>query len=291
MVTRPLSWEYLDLIEGDFVSKSRYIWDVRALQLLREKAAVQYALRAVPRVVSGVRIEFPEAEISLGLRVTVRSRRIEGRNLLPMLYHQETQELALDMAMIALDALYRADITSNPFTFFGRAYGFVRRRKVALGELFGPSLLSSEQRIRLNRLLVHYAKTRKSGRRALVHGDLHASNLVVNLPGKSLGFVDLELMHIGDPATNFAQLWVGFHFADPLLGQRFYQRYARQFSDTLDEQFDASVRAEIALRCYSMIRAGKRLGNVEMEEKARILLGSVLDDRSFEEVCLGGYAE
>jgi hypothetical protein len=280
--------EYLDLIEGDFVSKSRYIWDVRALQLLREKAAVQYALKTVPRMVSGVCIEFPETEISLGLRVTVRSRLIEGQNLFPMLYHQETRGLALDMAMIALEALRRADVTSNPFAFFGQAYGFVRRRKVALGELFGPSLLSSEQRIRLNRLLVHYAKTSESGKKALVHGDLHADNLVVSLPRKSLGFVDLELMHIGKPVTNFAQLWIGFHFADPLLGQRFYQRYARQFPDTLDEQFDASLRAEIALRCYSMIRDGKRSGNIEMEEKSRILLRSVLDDRSFEEVCLSG---
>jgi aminoglycoside phosphotransferase (APT) family kinase protein len=192
------------------------------------------------------------------------------------------------MAMIALEALHRADVTSNPFAFFGQAYRFVRRCKVAFGELFGPSLLSSEQRIRLNWLLGDYTKASKSGKKALVHGDLHASNLVVNSLGKSLGFVDLELLHIGDPVTNFAQLWIGFHFADPLLGQRFYQRYARQFPDTLDEQFDASVRAEIALRCYSMIRSGKRTGNIDMDEKSRVLLGSVLDDRSFEEACLSG---
>ena len=250
------------MIEGDFFSKSRYIWNIRALQLLREKAAAQYALEVVPRVVDGIHIEFPEIETSLGLRVTARSRRIEGRNLLPIVYHQETRELALDMAMIALEALRRADVTSNPFAFFGRAYGFVRGRKIALGELFGPSLLSSEQRIRLNRLLVDYAKAGKSGRRVLVHGDLHPANLVVNLPRRSLGFVDLELMHIGDPVTNFAQLWQVFHFASPLLGQELYKRYVRRFPETLDKPYDASVRTEIALRCYSMIRSGQRGGNI-----------------------------
>jgi len=281
-----MAWGYTHLTEGDFATKERGIWDPRSLQLLREKAAVRYALQVVPRMIDGTRISIPEIEVSLGLRVLVRSRRIKGRNLLEMIYDQKMQGFALDMAIVALKALDGADVTSEPFVLFGKAYGWIRRLKITLSERLGIFVLSPQQRLELNSLVSSYIRTRKGGRKALVHGDLHAGNLVVNCEERSLGFVDLEMMHVGKPVTNFAQLWISFHFADPPLGQRFYQRYVNQFSEILDEHFDADVRAEVALRCHSMVMGAKKSGNAELEKRARILLGSILNDKSFEEFVL-----
>ncbi len=271
----------------EFIIKSRYIWDVRALQMLRQRAAAEYARRAVPRVVNGVRIEFPETEISVGLRISVRSRRIAGRALFEMLYDRQAREYALDMAMIALEALCQAEVTPDPFALFRSAYDFVRIRKMFWGEMLGQALLSREQKGKLKHLAENCARRREDDRAVLVHGDLHASHLIVGLAEKSLGFVDLEMMHVGKPVTNFAQLWIGVHFADPLLGREFYQRYANRFPETLDRQFDDDARVEVAIRCYSMIRDGKRVGNVAMEKAARALLGNILDE-SFERICLRG---
>ena len=272
--------------ENDVVTKKRGIWNPRCLQLLREKAAARYALQVTPRVVDETVICFPEIEVSLGLTVSVRSSRIRGRNLLEMIYDPDTQELALDAAIVALRALDSADVTLGSFLFFGMAYGFVRWLKVAVDERFGISLLSSEQRTRLNRLVSGYVKSRKGERRVLVHGDLHAGNLLLDCEAGSLGFVDLEMNHLGKPVTNFAQLWISFHFADPALGQRFYQRYVGQFPENLDGYFDSDVRAEVALRSYSLVREAEKNGRAEQERKARLLLDHVLSDVSFEEFVL-----
>jgi glycosyltransferase involved in cell wall biosynthesis len=272
--------------KGDWVTKERIIWAPRALQLLREGTTVRYAQTVVPRLVDGVHIRFPEIEVSFGLRVAVRSRQIEGQSLLEMVYGQETQDLALDMAIVALKALEMAAVVSDPFRLFGLAYGLVRRLKVTTSELYGESILSPKQRGRLNRLVANYTQNKGVGRRVLVHGDLHAGNLLVNCEERLLGFVDLEMLHIGKSATNFAQLWISFHFAAPSLGQRFYRRYVKQFPQILSEQFDSDVRAEVALRCHSMVGEAKKGGNAELGEKSRILLGDVLGSKSFEEFVL-----
>ncbi len=272
------------LREGDIVIKERVIWNPRSLQLLREQATVRYALRVAPRMVDGIRVDFPETEVSLGFRVRAQSRRIKGRNLLEMIYDPETQGFALDMAMVALKALNNANVTFEPFVLFGAAYGWVRRLKVTLSEMTGTPILSSEQRVKLSCLASSYTKDRRGERKALLHGDLHAANVVVDCEENSLGFVDLEMMHIGKPVTNFAQLWISFHFADPSLGKRFYSRYVDQFSETLNEHFDSDARAEIALRCYVLVRGAKKSGHAELEKKARVLLASVLHSQSFEKM-------
>jgi hypothetical protein len=274
------------MIEGDSVTKERPIWNPRSLQLLRERAAVEYALKAVPRTVDGTRITFPETEVSLGLKVLVRSRRVGGQSLLEMLYDRAVQGFALEMAMVALQALDRADVTSESFALFGMAYGLARRLKVTLGGRGNAIVLSRAQRAKLSCLVSSYIKPRKGERKVLVHGDLHAGNMVVDYEARSLGFVDLEMMHIGKPATNFAQLWISFHFADLSIGRAFYQRYANQFSEVLNDHFDSDVRAEVAIRCHAMVGEAIKGGNAELEEKARALLGNILRIESFEEFVL-----
>jgi len=204
-----------------------------------------------------------------------------------MLYEQEMREMALDMGVIALKALHAVDVASAPLGLFSTVYRLVRGPRVALSEMLGSRVLSTDQRRELNRLVASSVVDR-GGKKVLLHGDLHASHLIVDIEKRSLGFIDLEAMRIGKAATSFAQLWIGYHFADSLLGQRFYQQYAAQCSDLLDEQFDTDVRTEIALRSYSLMQVGKRSGNQEMEGKARILLAGVLSGASFEGMCLGG---
>jgi aminoglycoside phosphotransferase (APT) family kinase protein len=268
-------------------TKERYIWQISALRLLRERACVQYARQVVPRVVDEVSIEFPDTEIDLGLRVAVRSQRLEGRALLPTLYEEEKHGIALDVGRIALEALHRADVSSAPFGLFSRVYRLVRGPRAMLGEMLHSPLLSLNQRRELRRLVARYMVD-GGGRKVLVHGDLQPAHLIFSSARKSLGYIDLEAMHVGKAATNFAQLWIGFHFADPALGQKLYRRFREQSSHLLDECFDADVRAEIALRSYSHIRQGRRQGLEEMEGKARLLLGRVLSGTSFREMCLEG---
>jgi len=198
-----------------------------------------------------------------------------------MAYDQETQALALDMAMVALKALERAAVTSNTFRLFSMAYGLVRKLKVILGELRSAPILSPKQKSTLNRLAASY--TREVDRGVLVHGDLHAGNLLVNCEDKSLGFVDLEMLHVGKSATNFAQLWISFHFADASLGKLLYQRCLRQFADVWDEDFDSDVRAEVALRSYVLVRGAGKTGHTELEVKSRRLLNHALGNQEFRE--------
>lgn len=279
--------ECVELTSGNYFIKKRHIWHVSALRLLREHACARYARQSVPPRIDGVNIVFPDTEVSLGFQISVRSRCLEGRDLFLMLYQQEMRGVALDMGIIALKAMHMADVTSAPFALFSTVYRFVRGPSVALGAMFGSPLLSRNQRGELNRLVLGSVMDR-GGRKILVHGDLHASHLIVNLAEESLGFIDLEAMRIGKAATNFAQLWIGFHFADPLLGQAFYRRYREQFADVLDEQFDTDVRTELAFRSHSGVYSGRRLRNRDLEGKSRILLAKVLSGATFEEICLRG---
>ena len=270
----------------DFIVKARAIWDPRCVQLLRERATARYAQKVVPRFVDGTRIRFPEIEISLGLRISVKSRRIRGRSLLEMIYDRETQERAQDIALIALRALEGADTVPASFVVFGIAYRLARSLKTPLGERLGVSILSSEQRAKLNRLMLSYVQPGRGQTKVLVHGDLHAGNLVVNSEEGVLGVIDLEMMHLGRPVTNFAQLWVSFYFAAPELGRRFYCQYVEEHSGTLDKRFDRDAQAEVAVCCLSLIREARRSAHVELEEKAHALLGNVLGSGSFKDVVL-----
>jgi hypothetical protein len=270
---------------GSFV-KVRYLWKSSAIRLLRERSCARYAQRATPQAVGGFAVRFPEPEISLGLQVTVRSCRLEGQDLFSMLYQEAMREISLEVGLLALEALHTADVSSAPFALSGLVYRLARGPRVALREMLGSILLSPAQRKELNRLVVSHI-SRWGGRKVLVHGDLHASHVIVDLDRKRLGFIDLEAMHIGKAATNFAQLWGGFHYADRLLGQRFYREYKERFPDPWEVQFDTDVRVEVALRSYAHVKVGRQEGNRELEGLARALLARALSGASFEEICLG----
>jgi hypothetical protein len=278
------------MIPGNYITKKRSIWQVNALQLLRERAWAQYASRTVPSEINGVKIEFPQNEVALGWNVVVRSQRLSRQSLFAMLYLEEMRETALRMGLIALRALHQAEITSTPFGFFGAMYQRSRGMRMRLVELFGSSQFSAKERRTLTRLVDDYV-TEHSGQKFLVHGDLQASHIIVNLTKNSLGFIDLEAMRIGKATTNFAQLWQAFYFADPLLGRRFFQGYLALCPGLIDKQFDADVRGELTLRNCRQIRVARQIGNPDMERHAFTLLHQILNGASFEEICLGGDLE
>ena len=265
-----------------FVRKNRWLWQPSALRLIREKGCVAYAREAVPREVDGFTIRFPDTEVTLGLRVTVRSRHLEGRDLISLLYQEATRDLGLDVGMATLRAFNTADVSPARFTLASLLYRWVRGPKIVLREMLGSALLSRAQRQEFVRLVRGHI-SHGSGPQVLVHGDLHASHVLVDLERRSLGFIDLEAMHIGKATTNFAQLWGGFHYADETLGRRFYRRYRERFPGLLDAQFDTDVRLELALRSYSHIKAGRRQGNRELEAEASKLLDNALGGACFNE--------
>ena len=278
-----MSGENSDLTADAFVVKEKFVWQISALRLLREQACAERARQVVLPMVNGVCIEFPETEVSLGLRIVVKSCYLDGRMLFSMLYERELHQRALELGLVALEALHRANITSVPYSTLNLVFRVVRGIEAALSHMLGFSFLSSTQKKELIRLLATHAVPAK-GKKVLVHGDLHPSHVIVSPSTDWLGFIDFEAMHVGRAATDFASLWGGFRYADPLLGLELYERYVKRFSDLLDDRFDSDVKAELALRCHSHIAVGRRTGNRELEAKARCLLSGVLSGASLEQI-------
>lgn len=268
-------------------TKQRSLWQPAAWRLLREGGCVRYARRAVPPEVRGIRIIFPETRVAVGRRVSVTSRGIPGQPLLALLYRPETRGLALDLGMAVLEALHAADVASDPFVPFALIYRIFKGLGILLEERFSrtPRLSRGEQR-ELRRLVRDYVVL-PDRCKVLVHGDLQPSHLIFDPAIATLGVIDLEALHVGNPAANFGQLFTGYHFADPALGRELYRRYRERFPGLFDRRFDDDIRAAVALRCYRHVRVARCRSNSELEKQAHRLLRSVLAGASFAEMCLG----
>lgn len=271
----------------DYFVKQRHLWQPSAWRLLNEDSNARFLREVVPSSVEGIRIRFPDTDVTFGWTVRVRSKSIGGRALLEMIYEPELCEQSLTYGMIALKALHGADLSSPRWRVTGGVLHWTRGPKLALSELLSTALLTPSQRKELARLLSGYF-WRRSGRTVLVHGDLQATHVIVDLPQQTLGIIDLEAVHLGKASMNFAQLWDGYYLASPRLGCEFYRRYVAAFPHLIDEHFDTDVRAELALRSYSHVKVGRQRGNVEMEIRARTLLTQVLSGMSFAELCQKG---
>lgn len=268
-----------------FWCKSRGAWHLSAYRLLREPGCVRFARRAVPPIVDGFWIVFPETTATAGVHISVRSDRLRGQPLHDLLYQPKMYDLALDVGMATLAALYAADVSQNPFTFFNLAYRPLKSLSVLLHEQCRSSpLLVHVQRQELARLVQGYILAPEP-HKVLVHGDLQPSHLIVDPETSILGIIDLEALHVGKPAANFGQLFTGYHYADPSLGRMLYQRCRARFPNLFDRQFDDDLRAAVALRCYRHVQMARRQGNAELESKARGLLAAVLAGSSFAEIC------
>lgn len=276
-----------DAVSADgYFTKQRCFWQPAAWRLLREAGCVRYARRVVPPEVRGIRIIFPETRGAVGRRISVTSRGIPGQPLLALLYHPEKRDLALDLGMTVLEALHSADVARDPFVPFSLIYRVLKGAGILLEERFSRTpLLSRGDRRELRRLVRGYV-TGPNRCKVLVHGDLQPSHLIFDAASASLGVIDLEALHVGNPAANFGQLFTGYHYADPALGRQLYRRYRARYPDLFDRRFDDDLRTAVALRCYRHVRVARRRGNAELEKQAHRLLRSVLAGASFAEMCL-----
>lgn len=275
------------MTEAEFVVKERPIGQAAAWRLLRERTCAARAAQAVPAMVDGVRIQFPQTNFALGLRVRVRSRRFAGQSLMDMLYRPELRETCLKLGMALLRGLQEADLARFGQTPLDVVYQRGRALRALVLEKTRSRRLSDTQQRVLAQLLRAYVSARGAPR-ALVHGDLQASHVIVDLSERTIGVIDLEAMRAGQAVTNFAQLWEAYDFADQEHGRLLYERYKAAYPEIVDAHFDASARAELALRCLSHLRTTARSGDRELRAKAGRLLADVLGDASFEEICLGG---
>lgn len=275
------------MTDAEWLTKKRPLIGTGAWRLMREDVCADYARCAVSSWIRGTRIEFPQTVVTRGLYVSVRTRRIAGETKFSMLSQPDGYEDAVEMGLIILEALYTAEVASGDFRVFSILYKYGKGPAVALRMLLGSPRLSRDEKRELIRLMKCYLRTADSNR-VLAHGDLHTSHIIVNRPGSTLGLVDLEAVHIGKPATNFAQLWIGYHYADRALGVLFYDRHMTRFPNLATDQFDTDVRVETALRAHRQIREAERIRNTELRTKAEILLHGVLQAFSFEEACHQG---
>lgn len=268
------------------IVKQRSIWNLRAWQLLREQRTSRYAVRKMPQMIRNVHIRIPRSKISVGLRVTSRSEFIAGENMLPLLYDSRTRGEALSMALIALDAFEGASIGENDFAWFSKLFRLRRSWKMRAIKHSHQLLLSTKEKRALADLHSAVALVESP---SLVHGDLHAGNLIVDFQNRSLGILDLELLHIGHPAINFAQLWIAFFFADPRLGGQLYHAYAQSHPWIAKPPSERVIKAEIVLRCYSMIETGNQKPTKSiMKDKSLQLLKAILSVDSFQQLWSGG---
>lgn len=272
---------------GAAYAKRRNLWQFSSIRLLREASWAAYARGAVPPVVNGTKIEFPETITSFGWEITSWTSRMEGAPLLALLYHPGSEADALRIGMTVLDAFHMADLRAVPGGLFGRAFRVFRSLRMLRRASSRTSPMSEAEKVELRQLIRRYVLNRPE-RRVLVHGDLHASHVLVQPSGDIVAIIDLEAMHVGKAATNFAQMWIGFHYVDAALGRRFFDRYAEKYGAEMDAQFDNDVRLELAMRGYSHMRVGRQNGNLVLAENGALLLHLALSGQSFRSVCGGG---
>lgn len=270
---------YLD----DTFTKQRYLWQPGGLRILREATWAVYARGAVPPLVNGFQIQFPETKTRFGLKITTESSRMEGDPLLSLLKHTYSQSSMVEIGMTVLDALQQANLRKLPSNRFGWAFRSFKGLRLVTQTMFNTSELADSEKAELKRLVRGYIFGR-SPKWVLAHGDLHIAHVLVDLDQDALGIIDLEAMHVGKAATNFAQLWDGYYYADPALGRRLYTQYCSKYKPEIDDQFDDDVRLEIILRSYRHIRIGRKENHQELFEKASHLLHLALSGASFSSI-------
>jgi aminoglycoside phosphotransferase (APT) family kinase protein len=265
------------------VVKQRPIWRIDSLRLLREAFWARYAREVTPPVVNGIQILFPQTVTNWGWRITAISQRLSGVPLLEMLYQRCQRAAALDAGMTILTALHEADVRARSGAFFGQFFRWGKGLRLFARTLLDSSLLSPHEKKELRRLLHRYFSNSAS-RPVLVHGDLHVSHVLVSLEQRTLGLIDLEAMHVGKAATNFAQLWDGYHYAEAMLGRALYERYAHRYGPEMSRRFDDEFRLEVAMRSHKHIEVALRARNALLQQKATALLHAVLSGLSMQKL-------
>ena len=257
------------------VIKRRSFTNLRAFQLLGEARAARVLHQAMPKQIQEYHLVIPDVTARVCRKgVLITTGRLEGQRLIEKIYQAVELEEAVRIAALVFWALYQADICWWWGRCLGRVYPFVRSQKVHRLQSRDLLELTEQQRLQLNRVL--RSKAGQHGTH-LVHGDLHAGNILVDHGSMQVGLVDLELAHIGSPAVDFCALWSSFFLAAPELGQQFY-RSARQLVPELDDKLLLeAIYCKLVKNSYLLVHKGLQDRNSLLADRARTLLLDLLD--------------
>lgn len=259
----------------EFVVKSRKYINPRSWQLAREAPASRYSRRVLPDEVNGVKIFIPDICLSFGFsEIRVSSPRYPGERQIAGLYQAGKAADAIQMGVIALQALYLASVTSNPFGVWSLIYQPVRRIKAWMLARITHGLLSALDRRRFFRFLRMPGWAQ--GQKRLVHGNLHGGNILIDYEHRELAMVDLEMMHIGDPVIDFAALWITHYLATPALGAQFMTCVVDALPCYCEPEIMIDAQREIAIEAYLMLHRARRSGHHELLRRSQNLIKEAL---------------
>ncbi len=268
-------------------NKTRPYYSLRAWQLIREERASQIAQQALPAQVDDVVIVVPQVKARLTASgVQINAPHFEGWPLMTGLYNAGQSSDAVQMAATALQALNLARFDQNPFPIFSCLYWPVRVLKVRLRQASHVRLLSAQDAQRLATLLERPAGGQPRPM-SLVHGNLHGGNVIMDAERRSLALVDLEMMHLGDPAADFAALWVTHYIAGPQLAGQFFRATAERLPGLLGGDFLPRAGREILVETYLMVYKGRSGGNQDLEQRSLALLKRLLACEHVEGLLMG----
>ena len=259
------------------ITKTRNIWSLRAIQMLGETRAAQVLRGAVPERMDEFHLVIPQVRVKIiHSTIVVEAERLPGTSLLEAIYQPQQRAWAIQVGALIYKALYLTPAIWLAGRCLGVIYQPIRRLKASLWSGRSQLVLSVEQSQRL-----HAALKRGTGKfaRRLVHGDLHAGNILVDFDRRTISLVDLELAHLGSPAVDFSALWSSYYLADPQLGRSFYHSVGQLVPEVHAEVFLHAAHAALLVNTLPMIHKGQDGGNLLLVQRATELLHRLLEVR------------
>jgi thiamine kinase-like enzyme len=270
-------------MQTKYVQKIRNYWNFRAYEMLREPNSCKFAGKILPCSLNGIRIVVPETKIILTIKgIIVRSQYIFGETLEKNIYNKDIN-LGIDWGLTAIQALWSAPVFGYSFRIFGVIYQPLRVIKALLTEIFILRIFSLPKVWRLVCLLVK-TRSQHNKTRVLVHGNLHGGNLIVDFDNRTLGFIDLELLHIGDACVDFASLWFSYYASSQKVGRQFVQSAIQRFPSIITPEFLRDVIKDITIEMILMVSKAKSKKNRKLENIATDLLIKLLNCNDLREL-------
>jgi hypothetical protein len=269
----------------DYITKTRAFYNPRIIQLVNEVKSAQILRQALPNQVEDYQLVIPDTTMKIRANgVSVYSERLTGESLSDCIYNEELQGEALRIGVLVLSAIHHTQAIWRVGKWIGRIYQPVRSIKALRLIKLQTTHLPEIQENRLRDLL----RKRYCGKaRQVVHGDLHAGNILVDHANQRLGIIDLEVAHIGSSAVDFSALWSSYYLANPALGEQFF-RAARQVISALEMKiYLEAVYISLVRNTFLLIHKGRAKKNFELEKRSFALLKRLLEMEDIERFFLG----
>ena len=261
--------------------KTRPLYNLRAYQLLREVFTTRLARRLLPERVGSFDINIPIVKATISTKgIFSSSSWITGEELLIGLYDENKREIALKIVLKILQAFYDTKHSIKNRFIFSFIYRPIRVLKVVVFELTHGILTKDQKKTIIKLLLKHLITLPKE--KVIVHGNLHAENILVNYHDNSLGIIDMEMLHIGSPIIDFAMIWLSIYFLSPQIACNFFHKVKNHLQYLMVDKNLENILVELAIESYLMIIKAKQNHNAELEIKSKSLLLQILTCGDFQ---------